>query len=334
VHNRRSALAFCFEGFGISLIIYPIPAMDRDLFVRDFGTNLDPNTVGSPASPELTEAAESFVRGLETSLRLLSVPRLLILLGVRELEDLGLFVKALSVDAAYLTWPESDQTRREVEVRVQRMKRDGADDAQQRRTAELNRRIDVLTADPEIDRVLLALAHAVVSGLWTTTECVARDVWVAAVNSRPTGLGPSVLSSLSPGQEGESISRRSVSVGLLARYGFDLRGHLGTVLAPKFDFSSVSGMRDAFAAAFHGAPEVDHIFASEWLRLLEVTRHAIVHSAGRVDAEYLKRTARPIPLGEMLSVSAADLSEYVRAVRDSGSHLIRYVDSRLLTRGG
>jgi hypothetical protein len=330
MQNRGSALGFCFEGFGIGLIIYPHPAMDRDLFVRDFGTNLDPSSVGSPASPELTEAAQSFVRNLETSLRLLSVPRLLILLGVRELGDVGLFMRALTVDDAFLSWPESDQTRREVEARIQGMKREGADDAQQRRTAELNRRIDVLTANPEIDHVLLSLAHAVVSGLWTTVECVARDVWVAAVNSRPTGLGPPVLSSLPPGQEGESISRRSVTVGLLARYGFDLRGHLGTVLAPKFDFTSVSGMRDAFAAAFLGAPEVDRIFASEWLRLLEATRHAIVHTAGRVDAEYLKRTARPVRLGEMLTVSAADLSEYVRAVRDSGSELLQYVDSRLL----
>jgi len=305
--------------------------MDRELFVRDFASDIETGAIPRTASPEIAEIAESFIGNLETSLHLLSVPRLLILMGAYREQNFGLLLKAMSEDRAYASYFESEETREKVAARIMDLRRQNAEDldARQFRTNQLNGLIDALLADPEVKPILVALANSVISSLWTAIECLTKDLWVAVLNSRPSPLLQPILASLSSEEGSLGISRRSVSVGLLVKHGFDLRRHLGTVLSPKFDFTSVSGIRVAFMAAFRDDPKIEKILKPEALQALEAARHAVVHRGGRIDAEYLRRTGKDSAIGERLSMPANELTEYARAARDVGAALLQFVDDWL-----
>lgn len=309
--------------------------MDRELFTRDFASDVQTGTIPHAASLEIAEIAESFIGNLETSLHLLSVPRLLILMGAYREQNFGLLLKAMSEDRAYESYPESEETRKRVTARMIDLRRQNVEDldAQKFRTDQVNELVDALIADPEVRPVLLALANSVISSLWTTIECLTKDLWVAVLNSHPSALLQPILASLASDEDSLGISRRSVSVGLLMKHGFDLRRHLGTVLSPKFDFTSVSGIKSAFMAAFRYDPKIEKILTSETLQALEVARHAVVHRGGHIDAEYLRRTGKDNAIGERLSMPANELAEYARAARDVGAALLQFVDDWLRALG-
>jgi len=70
-------------------------------------------------------------------------------------------------------------------------------------------------------------------------ESAAKDIWTVALNSSPIGLGHAALVKLPIEKESDGLSAKQISVGLLAKHSFDLRGKLGSLLAEKFDFTGV-----------------------------------------------------------------------------------------------
>jgi hypothetical protein len=108
---------------------------------------------------------------------------------------------------------------------------------------------------------------------------------------------------------------------------------LGTVLASKFDFTSASGINEAFMVAFNRDPGLEKILATQGLQRLEAARHLVVHRGGQVDADYLRRTGKSVQLGHQLDITANELGEHARSIRDAGTELLRYVDNWLLNTG-
>jgi hypothetical protein len=177
------------------------------------------------------------------------------------------------------------------------------------------------------------LASAV-SGTWTAVECVATDAWVTALNALPMKFYKRVLGRKGTGEALDGLSEKQIAIWLLAKHNFDLRGSLGTLLKPKFDLTSLNTIRIAYEAAFGKCEDLDEIFEDRDLRLLEASRHVIVHRAGIVDEEFVTRTKTMnvgVAEGQMLPISGAWVATLVNAGIRAGSALVRFVDARLVS---
>lgn len=61
---------------------------------------------------------------------------------------------------------------------------------------------------------------------------------------------------------------------------------MGTILASRFDFTSVDDMRKAYASAFAGAREIEWLAAEQQLTVLEASQNLIVHRGGVVEENF------------------------------------------------
>jgi hypothetical protein len=87
-------------------------------------------------------------------------------------------------------------------------------------------------------------------------------------------------------------------VGLLAKHDFDLRGKIGTILAEKYDFTGVEGMRQAYSAAFGKRATIEAAFSSDRLLELEAVRHSSL-----TEPVWLTKSSFDAQSEAMLSVS-------------------------------
>ena len=102
------------------------------------------------------------------------------------------------------------------------------------------------------------------------------------------------------------------------------------LLAPKFDFTSVSGIGTAYEAAFCRSPELSELLAVPELSHLEATRHLVVHRAGLVDEEYIRRTRESVLVGTQLLLTGARVSELSNAAVAAGVRLLQFIDGWLI----
>ena len=178
------------------------------------------------------------------------------------------------------------------------------------------------------------LKLAVVSGSWTALECAASDCWVAALNQSPTPLAHRAITSMPQENEITEISSRQIPVGLAAKYNFDLRNCLGTILKPKFDFTSIAGIKKAFTVAFKGSDQIaqlQRILSDPVLWELEVTRNLIVHRAGIVDEEYNKLLSADLPLGKSLELTDTSVRKFAEKSAIAAISVLIFVDDWLNT---
>jgi hypothetical protein len=170
------------------------------------------------------------------------------------------------------------------------------------------------------------------SAAWTAFECMATDAWVTMLNTDPMSFYQNTLMVTGSGEMPIGLDSKQISVSLLAKYQFDLRNHLGTLLKPKFDLTSLKNIREAYEAALGKSPEVAGLFAGEDLNLLEICRHVIVHRAGIIDAEFSKRTRRmsfKVSEGQPLPLNGKLVSTLANAAIMAGCNLLALVDCRL-----
>jgi hypothetical protein len=147
---------------------------------------------------------------------------------------------------------------------------------------------------------------------------------VAALNSNAVPLAQRAFNAIS--EESHGISSKQIAVGLAAKYSFDLRNCLGTILQPKFDFTGVSGIKKAYKAVFSESESL--LDALDELRLneLEATRHLIVHRAGIVDEEYSNRISGALPVGAPLELDEKKVREFVELASLAGGAILVSVD--------
>jgi hypothetical protein len=160
--------------------------------------------------------------------------------------------------------------------------------------------------------------------IWTAFECLASDLWVKSLNHSPQ-LAQRVISSISSSDDEQSgISKRHIEVGLAAKYGFDLRRHLGSALKKKFEFTKYQGILEAYCKAFGPCPELEQ-FGDE-LKQLEQVRHLIVHRGGITDDQFIKLSQLKIRTNSKLRLTLDQVRDYVMTVTLASVALLHTVD--------
>ena len=281
-------------------------------------------------SPDLRPIAAVFARNVDELLTLLSLPLILLTVGASSGHSLVFFTQALVRTKNVDKWHESEEARAEVEAEARRLAEAARDDPKFRPVDEAKAQLTYLIEHHDLEGPARALLYAACSSAWSSLECAAKDAWIAALNSRPFQLAQPALTKLPDEPAIDGLTGKQVSVGLLARHGFDLRNSLGTLLSPKFDFTSVSGIRTAYEAAFGRSSELNKLLSVPELSHLEATRHLVVHRAGLVDEEYIRRTGDSVAIGAQLPLAGARVSELANAAVTAGARLLQIVDTWLI----
>lgn len=278
---------------------------------------------------ELKPIAQVFARNVYDLLGLLSLPLVLLMVGASEVHRLVFFTQALVRTKNLARWAVSEEARAQVQAEVQRLfeeaRRDP--DSKFKPADEAKAQLAHLLEHHDLDAPVQALLSAAVSSAWATFECSAKDAWIVAINSRPMQLAHAAFVKLPDEPYVEGITGKHIAVGLLARHGFDLRDKLGTLLAPKFDFTGVSGIRSAYSAAFGKRTDLDEALFNPTLSVLEATRHLIVHRAGLIDEEYQRRTGDTTPVGQQIRLNGARISALSNAAVAAGCKLLQAIDN-------
>lgn len=178
---------------------------------------------------------------------------------------------------------------------------------------------------------LLYIRQSAVVAAWASLEALSEDLWVAALNNAGPNLRKRAFRAAAQAEQvGDSIpglGQRQVELNLLAKYDFDLRSCLGTLLRKKFSFKTVDGIMGAYSVAL----EVPSLFENpKELKRVEASRHVIVHRAGVIDEEGADRLSLPSELvGTPLPVSYKDGARIAEQVDREGSRMFELVALKL-----
>jgi hypothetical protein len=112
---------------------------------------------------------------------------------------------------------------------------------------------------------------------------------------------------------------------LAAKYNFDLRGCLGSVLKSKFDFTSFDGIAEAYLKAFGECKELQEL--GKDLKRLEQVRHLIVHRGGLVDEKFVYLTKMKVRPDTVLFIRVEEVRDYMLATTLGSLALLRTVDN-------
>jgi hypothetical protein len=146
--------------------------------------------------------------------------------------------------------------------------------------------------------------------IWTAFEATIKSLWAYSLDNYPKLFINEVLRHKGS-TEVAGIDGKSISIGLLAKYDFNISNCLGSVMNEKFDFTSISGIKKALNALLGDNETIQSSFNDPSLTQLEITRNLIVHSAGIIDNDYLKRTSRiDEKIGKRIDLSVKELCTY------------------------
>lgn len=203
---------------------------------------------------------------------------------------------------------------------------------------------------PAVGSGMQSLFSAVIIGAWTAFESLATDLWIEAVNLRPKSLGLRALRTcrrqraapeLDATQQKAAKPRiPTVTVEMLDKYDFDLKGRIGYVLwyEREFDFNTLKAIQQSYKLVFGKDCEswfVDDLYQKQ-LPLLEAHRHVFVHRGGKVDQFFIDRVEH-IPSLALLSKGTpihieSDVAKgYVQLATDCSTLLLNKVDVWLQT---
>jgi hypothetical protein len=161
---------------------------------------------------------------------------------------------------------------------------------------------------------------------------LAGDLWETAVN-----LHPRTLSDL---RFKDQVQKdKSVPLGMLQKYGFDLRNKMGTFLREidKVKFTSLKDVRDSFHRAFSAHGErIDETLRSDSLRYLSAVRNVLVHKAGIADKEFCDEVLTMAQLatikeGQRASLDGQLTLDLVNPAIQASVQLIQAVDDWLVS---
>jgi hypothetical protein len=263
-------------------------------------------------------------------LGLLALPQTTLTIGMIEMVRNQFFIKAVAEMKIML---KSEKDVAKVKERAEQLLEEARNNEKSPQNPHkiANRIIVELLERTEVADAARALLFAGITTGWAAFESAAKDIWTVALNSSPNALGQPALAKMPIEKESDGlISAKQISIGLLARHSFDLRGKLGSLLAEKFDFTGVSGIRTAYVSAFGKIAPFDTIFDDPNLATLEATRHLIVHRAGFVDEEYKRRTKDSTSIGNQIHLDGERVCELVNSSIAVHCKLIKHVDDWLI----
>ena len=176
-----------------------------------------------------------------------------------------------------------------------------------------------------------ALLNSSIVWVWCSFEVLVRELWTQSLNEGGKHLGNVVIKKLPEQTGGRSkIQGKYVGLDYLAKYDYDISKDLGTVLMNKFDFTSVSGIYEAYDCAFPKSESIREALRSEKLGEVEATRNVIVHNAGIIDDDFCKRTSTNVAeKGNKLRLDNRKVCEYGDVVIDVAVAVMLAVNSNL-----
>lgn len=188
-----------------------------------------------------------------------------------------------------------------------------------------------------------ALLYSLVTGAWSSFETLASELWEGAVNAHPQTLA--YLRGRTQGRftvdssqkAAPSDQGRTIRLDDLERFNYAISEKMGTihVEAGKVSFDSLSGIREAYAAAFSSDyTSIDDPLKYEILDVASQVRHVIVHRAGKIDEDYLRKTQHltTAPTGEVnqtLQLDGEVVAAQLSGLLSCGTELTAAVDSWL-----
>ena len=186
---------------------------------------------------------------------------------------------------------------------------------------------------------------------WTAFESLAVDLWIASVNTCPNVLAflPGSPKRLASGKQRKSEATSSVpgeqvksvllsDIQRVTKGSFDIKSRMGDILEGQFRFTSLSGIRHAYASAFPektpSTAAIDAVLSSNPLNILSAVRNLIVHKSGVADRDYLNDIkhavgAPPLSLNDRLNVNGEIACNIIEPAIQCCVDLIVSVDSWL-----
>lgn len=180
-----------------------------------------------------------------------------------------------------------------------------------------------------VSRPYKVLLYSGLVWVWCNFEVIMKDLWESALNMAGKNVVKDTLKSVSQKKEGSNkILGKSISLDYLAKFNYNLSGRLGTALLSKFDFDSLSGLKEAYSATFPRSLTIKKVLESKTLCELEAKRNVIVHRAGFVDAEYCDKTnTNRREIGKELEISSMSIKELNVEVLDCVNNILKAVSS-------
>jgi hypothetical protein len=193
-----------------------------------------------------------------------------------------------------------------------------------------------------------AMFSSQIVSLWTAIETLAGDLWEASINFHPRILGDlkgspkritnNIKNTRARKQSEEQSDGNGKSVLLsdvrrVTRGSYDLSPSLGTLLREKFNFTRFDGIREAYSSAFSEEFEaMDKALSNTALDAVHIARNVLVHSAGKVDKEYVSRAKANslLPVlkqGEMFPLNGNITHSLIKPAVAATVDLISAVDS-------
>jgi hypothetical protein len=147
--------------------------------------------------------------------------------------------------------------------------------------------------DKELSLGLNILSLNFIANSWAVYESTCKDLWKMLVNEYPTKLVQRILDTTKSEKNlPDSLIGKNISISFLAKYNFNISKNLGDILESKYDFTSNLGIYKAFKTILSDFKVDLNFLLSDYLNELEIARHVIVHRAGIIDEEYVRRSKR------------------------------------------
>jgi hypothetical protein len=279
-------------------------------------------------SSEIKEAILAFVANIEQFHQFAALPVSLFGLGGWIQEE---WSKAAE-NCTNRAFEEDDTKRMDVQEELKRSVENCHvhNDTLRHRFESLTRCTDVLGQDSDeesfVDDGLRAFLSAQTILCWTLFEATAKDIWIAALNSRTCSLGTNIAKNPHGGNSNEG---KQIKLSELERHGWNVVGKLGTIYSYKYDFSRCEECGDAYYDAFRD-DSFRKLFASQELRRLNAIRNLFVHKAGIIDEKFITQSRIPgLKVGAVFRTSPADVSSLCKEAIDILCNLAKLVDQWL-----
>ncbi len=273
---------------------------------------------------ELKRLLQNYQTNIRQTLESLAVSLILISYGLRKGRYFRYWLEGL-IATKNVGKEKTQKAKAEVEAYIDtKFKEEG-----RLHVLDGQREIEKLRTElPLLDNALKNEALNTLINHWTMFEATIRDLWIFCLNSHSKSFLFNVLKSDTGDIDG--ISGKNISIGLLAKYNFNISKNLGEILVQKFDFTTVSGIKKSFKILFELNESELIMFENENLQQLEILRHLIVHNAGTIDNEYLKRTKRKDEkLGDRVTLTDKQLSGYCNAGIYTTTRLFKLADEKI-----
>lgn len=206
-----------------------------------------------------------------------------------------------------------------------------------------------------------AILHAAILGAFTAFESCATDLWIKAVDLRPSTLAYNVVmldttasvrredkkpvdSAKQKKQPRSGVKQQEPTIKFtsLANHNFNVSLRMGHFLKEegRVSFSSLWGIKTAYYDAFRTPGDDDHrtaaplasFFDSAYpeLKALEAIRNLLAHRGGIVDQQFREEvegqaSLYALSLGEMIPVDGVMVQNYLRAVIQVSVFLLNFV---------